>query len=167
MGVISHPNQPILGHCNIAEKENRDANYFERSWWHQSSTLGSDYPLLDTNIGKRTTGPQWDGVALVKTVLCQKGGTLPLTLVGTRHFAIFHGTRGRGLMPPPSRFAPNWARGLIKRKQRVSCHETKPLTPEFKNLGQLLTLEFRSMTQKWRKGVFADNFVSEQARAAI
>ena len=115
MGVISHPNQPILGHCNIAEKENRDANYFERSWWHQSSTLGSDYPLLDTNIGKRTTGPQWDGVALVKTVLCQKGGTLPLTLVGTRHFAIFHGTRGRGLMPPPSRFAPNWARGLIKK----------------------------------------------------
>ena len=35
-------------------------------------------PLLDMNIGKRTTGPQWDGVALVKTVLCQKGGTLPL-----------------------------------------------------------------------------------------
>ena len=63
---------------NIAEKENRDANYLERSWWHQSSTLGSDYALLDTNIGKRNTGPEWDGAALVKTVMCQKGGTLPL-----------------------------------------------------------------------------------------
>ena len=68
---------------NIAEKENRDANYFHRSWWHQSSTLGSDYALTDTNIGKRTTGPHWDGVALVKPVLCQKGGTLLLTLART------------------------------------------------------------------------------------
>ena len=30
------------------------------------------YALLDTNIGKRTTGPHWDGVAVVKAVLCQK-----------------------------------------------------------------------------------------------
>ena len=63
---------------NIAEKENRDAGYLERSWWHRCSTLGSDYTLLDTNIGKRTTGPQWDEVALAKTVLCQKVDTLPL-----------------------------------------------------------------------------------------
>ena len=65
--------------ANIAEKDNRDANHLQRSWWHQSSTLVSDYALPDTNIGKWTTGPHWDVVALVKTVLCQKGGTLPLT----------------------------------------------------------------------------------------
>ena len=63
---------------NKAEKENRNANHSQRSWWHWSSSLRSDYALPETNIGKRTTGPHWDGVALVKTVLCQKGGTLPL-----------------------------------------------------------------------------------------
>ena len=41
-----------------------------------------------------------------------------LTLAGTRHFAIFHGTRGRGFIPPPSRFAPDWGRGLIKKPAR-------------------------------------------------
>ena len=73
--------------ANIAEKDNWDANSLQRSWWHQSSTLGSDYALLDTNIGKRTTGLQWDGVALVKTVLCQKGGILPLTQAPAAHFS--------------------------------------------------------------------------------
>ena len=77
--------------ANIAEKDNRDANHLQRSWWHQSSTLASDYALPDKNIGKWTTGPHWDVVALVKTVLCQKGGTLPLTrkcygiLIGLAH----------------------------------------------------------------------------------
>ena len=37
-------------------------------------------------------------------------------------------------------------RALIKKKQHVACHETKPLTSEFKGLGQLLTSEVRSMT---------------------
>ena len=64
------------------------------------------YALPDTNIGTWTTGPHWEGVALVITVLCQKGGTLPLTLAGTRHFAILQGT---GLMRLPSRLAPEWA----------------------------------------------------------
>ena len=53
------------------------------------------------------------------------------------------------------------------KNQRVACHETKPLTPEFKVLGQPVTSEVRSMTQKWPKCKFADNFVSEQGRAAI
>ena len=51
--------------------------------------------------------------------------------------------------------------------QRVACHETKPLTPEFKVLGQPVTSEVKSMTQKWSKCDLADIFVSEQARAAI
>ena len=41
------------------------------------------------------------------------------------------------------------------------------MAPEFKVLGQPVTSEVRSMTQKWSKCDFADNFASEQARAAI
>ena len=52
------------------------------------------------------------------------------------------------------------------KNQRVACHEMKPLTPEFKVLGQPVTTEVRSMTQRWRKCDFVDIFVSEQARAA-
>ena len=51
--------------------------------------------------------------------------------------------------------------------QLVACHETKPLTPEFKVLGEPVISEVRSMTQKWPKCDRADNFVSEEARAAI
>ena len=58
--------------------KNRGANHLQWSWWHQSSTLGSDCSSPDTNIGtKWTTGPHWDRVALMKTVLCQKGSILP------------------------------------------------------------------------------------------
>ena len=56
---------------------------------------------------------------------------------------------------------------LRSKNQRVACHETKPLTPEFKVLGQSLTSEVRSMTQKLSKCDFAYFFVSEQARGAI
>ena len=56
---------------------------------------------------------------------------------------------------------------LCFKNQRVACHETKPLTPEFMVLGQPVISEVRSMTQKWPKCDFADNFVFEQARAAI
>ena len=86
-----------------------------------------------------------------------------LTLAGTRHFAILHGTRG--YVPPRV-----WLLSELElrfKNQRVACYETKPLPPEFKVLGQPLTSEVRSMTQKWQKCDFADNFVSEQARAAI
>ena len=89
-----------------------------------------------------------------------------LTLAGTRHFAILHSTGGLELVRPPSRLAPEWVRAPIQ-NQRVACHEKKPLTPEFKVLGQPVTSEVRSMTQKWPKCEFADKFVSEQARAAI
>ena len=55
---------------------------------------------LRPNIGKWTTGPHWDVVALVKTVLCQKGSTLPLKVVIVCHLALaiwsyWHGCRER------------------------------------------------------------------------
>ena len=56
---------------------------------------------------------------------------------------------------------------LRLKNQRVACHETKPLTPEFKVLGQPVTFGVRSMTQNRPECDLADNFVSEQARAAI
>ena len=43
----------------------------------------------------------------------------------------------------------------------------RPLIPEFKDMGQRVTSEVGSMSQKWPKCHFADNFVSEQAGAAI
>ena len=86
------------------KREHCDANYLERSWWHRSSTLGSDYALLDTNIGKRTTGLQWDGVVLVKTILCQKGGTLPLTRAPLGYFYN----------------APHWGGGLFRAPPLIS-----------------------------------------------
>ena len=70
-------------------------------------------------------------------------------------------------MRPPSRLAPEWVIELRFKNQRAACHETKPLTPEFKVLGQAVTSEVRLMTQKWPKCDVADNLVSEQARAAI
>ena len=56
---------------------------------------------------------------------------------------------------------------LWLKNQRVACHETKPLTPKFKVLGQPVTSEVRSLTQQWPKCDVADNFASEEARAAI
>ena len=41
------------------------------------------------------------------------------------------------------------------KNQRVACHDTKPLTPDLKVLGQPVTSEVRSMTQKWQKCDFA------------
>ena len=70
---------------------------------------------------------------------------LYLTLAGTRHFAILYGTGG--WYDPPR----VWFLGELElrfKNQRVACHETKPLTPEFKVLGQTVTSEVRSMTQK-------------------
>ena len=69
-------------------------------------------------------------------------------------------------MRPPR----DWLLGELElrfKNQRVACHETKPLTLEFKVLGQPVTSEVRLMTQNRTKCDFADNFVSEQARAAI
>ena len=43
---------------------------------------------IKVQLWQAITGPHWDVVALVKTVLCQKGGTLPLI----RHV---HGSQGR------------------------------------------------------------------------
>ena len=56
---------------------------------------------------------------------------------------------------------------LRLKKQRVACYEPKPLTPEFKVLGQRVTSEVRPMIQKWPKCESTDDFVPEQARAAI
>ena len=66
------------------------------------------------------------------------------TLAGTRHFAILHGTRGGDATPPCV-----WLLSELElrlKNQRVACHESKPLTPEFKVLGQPVTSEVRSMT---------------------
>ena len=53
---------------------------------------------------------------------------------------------------PPSRLARNWARASQKKQQHsVGRHETKPTVPGFKVIGQLVTPEVRSMTQKWGK----------------
>ena len=55
---------------NIAEKENRDANYF--NFGKRLCVTGHEYRKTDYGAPLR-----W--VALVKTVLCQKGGTIPLS----------------------------------------------------------------------------------------
>ena len=91
-----------------------------------------------------------------------KRSSTSLTFAGTRHFAILHGTGGGRVMRPPSRLAPEWARAPI---QKPACCLSRD--EGFKVLGQPVTSEVRSMTQKWPKCDFADNFVSEQARAAI
>ena len=82
-----------------------------------------------------------------------------------RHSPFRHPSRHAGVRPPLV-----WLLSGVQlrfKNQRVVCLETKPLTPEFNILGQPVTSEVRSMTQKWPKCEFADNFVSEQARAVI
>ena len=66
------------------------------------------------------------------------------------HFANLHGTGGGGGYDPPRVWLLSEVELRLK-NQRVACHETKPLIPEFKVLGQLVTCEVRSMTQKWQK----------------
>ena len=56
---------------------------------------------------------------------------------------------------------------LRNKNQRVAYCETKPMIDKFKVLGQPMTSELRLMTQKSEKCDFADNFIPEQARAAI
>ena len=87
-----------------------------------------------------------------------------------RHSPFRHPSRHRGLglvRPPPPRVWILSELELQLKNQSVACHERKSLTPDFKVLGQPVTSEVRSMTQKWPKWEFAENFVSEQARAAI
>ena len=57
--------------------------------------------------------------------------------------------------------------GLRNKNQRVAYYETKPMIDKFKVLGQPMTSELGSMTQKGEKCDFTDNFISEQARVAI
>ena len=108
---------------NIAEKGNKDANYSQRSWWHQSSTLRSDYALPETNIGKRTTGPHWDGVALVRTVLCQKGGTLPLKTASSTD-----------------------PRSLVNFRPKVACSDVTKSTISQKNFRRISKKNSRTMS---------------------
>ena len=71
-------------------------------------------------------------------------------------------SRHKGVRPPPPSVWLLSELELRFKNQRVACHEIKPLTPEFKVLGQPVTFEVRPMTQKWLKCDFADNFVTEQ-----
>ena len=48
-----------------------------------------------------------------------------LTLAGTSHFAILHGTGGGWYDPPPARLAPNWARGSQKPSVCVSTRGSR------------------------------------------
>ena len=65
------------------------------------------------------------------------------------HFANLRGTGGGGCDPPRVWLLSGLE--LQLKNQRVACHETKPVTPEFKVLDQPVTSEARSMTQKWPK----------------
>ena len=56
---------------------------------------------------------------------------------------------------------------LQNKKQRVAYYETKPMIDKTKVLCQPMTSELRLMTQKVKNAIFADNFISEQARVAI
>ena len=76
-----------------------------------------------------------------------------LTLAGTRRSAIIHSTRGGGGYDPPRVWLLS-ALELRLKNQRVACHETKPLTTEFNVLGQPVTSEVRSMTQKLHKKIY-------------
>ena len=60
-------------------------------------------------------------------------------------------------MPSPSRLAPAIELELRLKNQRVACHKMKPLMPKIKVLGQTVTSEVWSMTQKWSKCDFAHN----------
>ena len=53
------------------------------------------------------------------------------------------------------------------RKTRGVASTPPPVPASVKVLGQPVTSEDRSKTRKWPKCDFADNFISEQARAAI
>ena len=93
----------------------------------------------------------------------------PVQLNPRRHSPFHHPSRHRGGGGDATPLR-DWLLSALElrfKNQRVACHETKPLTPEFKVLGQPVTSEVRSMTQKRPKCDFADNFVSEQARATI
>ena len=62
----------------MAEIQNRDANQLR---WKEST--GLDFLFQGLNIGKLSTGKHYDGVAVVKnvkTVMSEKGGTLPLNV---------------------------------------------------------------------------------------
>ena len=67
---------------------------------------------------------------------------LVLTLAGTGHFAILDGTRGGGWYDPPA------VRPLIELARRdkddhVGRDERKPMIPDFKVSGQMVTSEVR------------------------
>ena len=49
----------------------------------------------------------------------------------------------------------SWLSYTFHKKQRATCHETKPMTPEIKFAGQRLNSEIRWMTRKTSKCCFA------------
>ena len=82
----------------------------------------------------------------MRLLLGCRAPTRSLTLAGTRHFVILHGTGGEGGDVTPR----DWLLSKLElrfKNQCVACHERKPVTPEFNVLGQPVASEVRSMTK--------------------
>ena len=81
-------------------------------------------------------------------------------------FASVERVGGGGRLDPPA----VWPLIVLERRgknQRVARHETKPMVPDFKVLGQPVTSEVRSNVQNRPNCVFADKVTCNQDRAAI
>ena len=68
-----------------------------------------------------------------------------LTVAGTDHSALRHGTRGGGLMPPPADW-PLIELELRGKDERMARNEMNPTAFSFLVLGHLVTPEVMSMT---------------------
>ena len=71
-----------------------------------------------------------------------------LTLAGTGHFAFFHGTRGGGSGTTPLAVSPLIELELRGKNERVARSETKRLIYKLKAVGQPVTSQVRSSSEK-------------------
>ena len=89
------------------------------------------------NIGKWSTETNCDGVAVVKnmkTVMCQKGGTLPLTLAGYGVSPPSVGQGGGGCNPPPLGISKRSVVELSGKDQRIALAEYSRLVVLFRSI---------------------------------
>ena len=90
-----------------------------------------------------------------------------LTLAGTRHFAILQGTGGGGVRSTPLAFVSWVSQSSDSKTSVLLVTRRSHWHPSLRSWVNRWPPEVRSMTKNWPKCDFADNFVSEQARAAI